>query len=397
VRRSINACALVAALLTLAVLEACSEGPRPAGTPSATAAVVLSSSPSSPPAADYGPPPKGIPLLYVADPRNYQWLQALDWNGKFVGTVKLLAPLQVSGGYLLSPASSSPDGSQILIDREVLDGDGRVLAELGELAGKRRSSWGGDNRHLCGMRYFDTISAPNGPFGEILFSVLPGSAARDVVRFPLPHIGQGGLSAAACSFKSNRALVYATAVRWPTDWWLVQLTDGAIIRHKTFASEYLRNVVGSDDAAYLAENSPQVTQDPGRSAPYTVIRSTADGAEVGRLTEYGVDLGGFSGDGSLVVVHGKRDLNQTGPARIIEWRTGTVLWTGPDGRQLNGIRALPGGRDFALALSAPPQVIPPGCGPTFPCRQIVDPLRDIVIVHRDGSTTNVPGRYLPVW
>jgi hypothetical protein len=316
----------------------------------------------------------------------------------FVGTVKLPAPLQFSGGQLLSQAGSPPDGSQILIDGEVLDGDDRVLAELGELAGKRRASWADDNRHLCGMRYFDTISAPNGPFGEILFSVLPGSAARDVARFPLPNIGQGGLSTAACSFKSNRALVYATAVAWPTDWWLVQLTDGAIIRHTTFPSEYLRNVVGSHDAAYVAENPFMGKPDPGlSSAPYTVIRSTGDGAEVGRLTEYVVEPGGFSGDGALVLVHGKQDLNQTGPARIIEWRTGRVLWTGPDGRQLNRIRALPGGRDFALAFSAPPQLVPPGCGPTIPCRQAVDPLYDIVIVHRDGSATNVPGRYLPIW
>jgi hypothetical protein len=284
------------------------------------------------------------------------------------------------------------------LDREVLDRDGRVLAELGELTGKRRASWADDNRHLCGMRYFDTISAPNGPFGEILFSVLPGSAARDVARFPLAGLGQVGYSAAACSLKSNRALVIRTAVAWPTDWWLVQLTDGAIIRHTTFPSVYLRNVVGSDDAAYVAENPSTGKPDPGlSSAPYTVIRSAADGAEVGRLIEYVVEPDGFSGDNSLVLVHGKQDVYQTGPARIIEWRTGRVLWTGPDGRQLNRIRALPGGRDFALAFSAPPQFVPPGCGPTIACQQIVDPLHDIVIVHRDGSATNVPGRYVPVW
>jgi hypothetical protein len=128
-----------------------------------------------------------------------------------------------------------------------------------------------------------------------------------------------------------------------------------------------------------------------------VIRRTGDGAEVGRLTEYVVEPGGFSGDGALVLVHGKQDLYQTGPARIIEWRTGKVLWTGPEGRQLTRIRALPGRSDFALAFSAPPQLIPPGCGPTIACTQIVDPLHDIVIVHGDGSAINVPGRYLPVW
>jgi hypothetical protein len=389
-----NTCARVAALLVVAVLVACSEGPRQAGTPSATPAAIVSSSSASPPAPDYGPPPKGIPLLYVADPQNYQRLQALDWNGKFVGTVKLAAPLHASDGY--SPASSSSDGSQILIDREVLDGGGRVLGALGELAGKRRPSWADDNRHLCGMRYFDTISAPNGPFGEILFSVLPGSAARDVARFPLAGLGQVGYSAAACSFMSNRAIVIRTAVAWPTDWWLVQLTDGAIIRHKTFPSEYLSNFVGSEDATYVAENPFTGKPDPGlSSAPYTVIRRTADGVEVGRLIEYAV--AGFSGDGSLVLALGKQDLYQTGAVRIIEWRTGTVLWTGPEGRKLNRIRALPGGRDFALTFYAPPQVVPPGCGPTIACRQIIDPLQDIVIVHRDGSATNVPGRYLPIW
>ncbi len=224
-----------------------------------------------------------------------------------------------------------------------------------------------------------------------------GSPPHDVAPFPLQSIGQVGYGIAACSFKSNRALITRTAVAWPTDWWLVRLSDGAVLRHKAFPPGSPSNIVGSDDASYIAENPSQIKPDPGFvSAGYTVIRSTADGAEAGRLTEYAVLR--FSGDGSLVLAVGKQDLYRTGPARIIEWRTGRVLWTGPDGQQLNEIRALPGGRDFALAFSAP-EFTPPGCGQVTsnPCQQVIDPLRDIVIVHGDGSATPVPGRYRPVW
>jgi len=333
----------------------------------------------------------------VVDPRQDQWLQALDWTGKFVGTIKLPYPLLLAGfGYEVG-VTSSPDGSRIFVGKQMLDSDGRVLMDGLQPPGPKSTFVADDNRHLCGMRGYDTNATPAGPFGDILFSLLPGSTAQDVARFPLESLGQVGHSAAGCSFASNRALVVRTAVAWTTDWWLVRLTDGTIVRHQTFPAEYLSGVVGSEDLSYLAENPGLVKPDPGLvAAPYAVIRATADGTEAGRLTGYVVRW--FSGDGSLVLAMRRED-PESGSARVIEWRSGKVIWTSPDGLQLNEIRALPGGRDVALAFSAPTRTVPPGCGQPSapPCKQEVDLLRDIVIVHGDGSATAVPGRYRSVW
>ena len=61
-------------------------------------------SPLASPLADYGPPPAGVPLLYVHDPNNVSWLIGYDWSGNPRGTVKLdpSAPFAVQ---------MAPDGS----------------------------------------------------------------------------------------------------------------------------------------------------------------------------------------------------------------------------------------------------------------------------------------------
>src|SRR5207302_34521 len=48
---------------------------------------------SSPaPLADYGPPPVGVPLIYLAYLHRPGWLVGFDWSGKPRGTVKLAQP-----------------------------------------------------------------------------------------------------------------------------------------------------------------------------------------------------------------------------------------------------------------------------------------------------------------
>jgi len=54
-------------------------------------ASVPAATPNASPLVDYGPPPAGVPLLYVHDPNNPSWLIAFDWSGKPRGTVKLPA------------------------------------------------------------------------------------------------------------------------------------------------------------------------------------------------------------------------------------------------------------------------------------------------------------------
>src|ERR1700674_4205425 len=48
------------------------------------------------PKADYGPPPAGVNLLYVHDPKHDSWLIGYDWQGQPRGTVKVAQPTEVT-------------------------------------------------------------------------------------------------------------------------------------------------------------------------------------------------------------------------------------------------------------------------------------------------------------
>src|SRR3982074_2672710 len=72
--------------------------------------------PAQPPPSgerDYGPPPQGVALIYVIDPRNYAWLQAYDWQGNPRGTVKLAPPFDAQSRSI----RMAPDGSAFLVDQ----------------------------------------------------------------------------------------------------------------------------------------------------------------------------------------------------------------------------------------------------------------------------------------
>lgn len=58
--------------------------------------------------ADYGPPPAGVPLIYLADKNHPGWYTGFDWSGKPRGTIKLppahrhsLEPGSVTGRVVL--------------------------------------------------------------------------------------------------------------------------------------------------------------------------------------------------------------------------------------------------------------------------------------------------------
>jgi hypothetical protein len=87
------------------------------------------------PLKDYGPPPAGLSLLYVVDPRNYSWLQAYDWQGQPRGTVKLPQALDKN----FPGIEMAPDGSGFIDFPPGTSSRGSM--------GKVR--WADDNRHRC--------------------------------------------------------------------------------------------------------------------------------------------------------------------------------------------------------------------------------------------------------
>src|SRR4029077_4682306 len=100
---------------------------------------------------DYGPPPAGMPLLYVRDPSKPAWLIAYDWSGKPRGTVKLRTDLAQDPGIQMSP-----DGSGFEVGRTYKGGTGIFLDRLGSPVATATGEtdvvgamWADDNKHQC--------------------------------------------------------------------------------------------------------------------------------------------------------------------------------------------------------------------------------------------------------
>src|ERR1700730_6660770 len=138
------AAAIILAVLVVAGLMSTRFHPR-ASVPAAT--------PNASPVADYGPPPAGVPLLYVHDPSHPGWLIGFDWTGTPRGTVKVDPSLTTPG--------MSPDGQLFSVGSGAKGGTGEILDRLGNpvqgvggaLPGSTLPIWADDNLHRCGMQY----------------------------------------------------------------------------------------------------------------------------------------------------------------------------------------------------------------------------------------------------
>jgi len=74
--------------------------------------------------ADYGPPPAGVPLLYVKDPTHPTWLIGFDWSGQPRGTLKLDPAIGSVG--------MAPDGQAFAVGFGSKGGTGEILDRLGQ-------------------------------------------------------------------------------------------------------------------------------------------------------------------------------------------------------------------------------------------------------------------------
>jgi hypothetical protein len=216
----------------------------------------------------------------------------------------------------------------------------------------------------------------------------PSEAARDLGTVVVDSRVPVALSAAACSWQNDRAVLirtlYGGAVSGASapqvsDVWVVRLSNGAILAHHAYAPESAADVVVSSDAKYLAENSPA-------QLPTVRVRRVADWSLLKTLTGRVVL---FSGDDSLaLIVEGGSQHSITG----LDWRVGAVRWHETSSDIYQRFLAQPGGRDFALARGdlTPPIACPmAGWGCSFPV--------DILIVRGDGIAITLPNQYIPVW
>jgi hypothetical protein len=338
---------------------------------------------------DYGPPPAGVPLLYVRDPARQSWLIGFDWQGQPRGTIELAS----NPGF----TQAAPDGAGFLAP------DGTYLDRLGAhvpgptapgVTGKAAGLWADDNRHLC------FVAVDFQTYAWTLSTQLPGEAVRPVALIAQDQgLGQSGITAVACTFKNDLAILVRTSIWWPSEIWVVRLTDGKVVSHHSYIATDLVTVLSTRDGSYIAESSSRAQSMEARGAANTTIRRVSDWSGVAPLSPSDQVLQ-VSGDGSLVLVTTQSSASVL-PSHlaVIDWRTGRAVWSYDGPESLYRSVASPDGREFAVALRAPTRYEPAHCGaaPYGTCHEVSDPLNDILIVHGDGTTTAITGRYEPLW
>ena len=328
---------------------------------------------SSPVAGDYGPPPAGVPLIYVHDPNHAAWLIGFDWAAIPRGTVKLSQPLP--------GVQMAPDGQSFLTVPAAKGGPGLFLDRLGQSvsspgpAGRYSGGvWADDNRHFCSVAFDQTA------FTWTLVTQLPSEVPRQVnVIARDSNVGQSSVSIAACSFQHDQAIAVRTTVMWPSELWVMRLSDGKVLSHHTYQARDLASVVAGSDGVYIAESSAKSVGN-AQGAAKTVIRRVSDWTVVSTF-DPSAQVIGFNTDGSLVLIS-KSPAAPGAPAHleVIDWQAQRGIWN------YNGPEAygsfVANQKGFAIALRS--------------TTDLQDAARDIIIVRLDSEVLIV-GRYSPAW
>ncbi|HSP08623.1 MAG TPA: hypothetical protein VLU92_03375 [Candidatus Dormibacteraeota bacterium] len=370
-----------------------------------TPSTATQSTPRTTPVSDYGPPPTGVPLLYVHDPKHSSWLSGFDWTGEPRGTIKL---------HLSVPLRQGPDGSAFETGTAIKGGGQGFLDRLGQtisgppgVASTVRELWADDSRHMC------LVTLDQDTFTWGLSTIQPGESTRPVAVIARDQgIGQSGIDPVACSFKNDFAILVRSTIAWPAEEWVVRLSDGLVLAHRQYVFQQLESVVASLDGAYVAENSVHASplgSPPPNAAPTTAIRKVADNTVVANLDPKLTVLA-FSGDDTRVLVgdlidpvvgQGGVPQNGLGPShlQIVDWKTGRVEWRYDGPEALGSFLAQPVAGGIAVGLRAAERLDAAPCGSTSQtlCPGAKDPLRDILIVQGDGSVTHITGQFETTW
>jgi hypothetical protein len=244
--------------------------------------------------------------------------------------------------------------------------------------------WADDNVHMCGVD-FDPQA-----FTYSFTTVAPGEAVKSFVETTPNQIGgQESFMLTSCSFRNDRAIIYrGNYNRAPlpdasvVEVWVVRVSDGKLVSRDTYASGWLEGMAGSTDATLIAENSGLAFfGQVGTAAPKTTIRKVSDRSVIATL-DPSVAVLAFSSDNSLVLTITWPGVSGT-PVHyaVIELQSGRTIWSyagRPDEPERLGT-AEAGGNGFAVLIRSS------------------GAQSDVVIVHGDGTSIQLPGRYEPTW
>jgi hypothetical protein len=269
-----------------------------------------------------------LPFLDAGIPNQ---VDAITWDG--VGPGKL-ALTSAAGAPVFGP---SPDGARFRSDANVFNRAGQPQGSIGPFT-KLSVIWADDSRHVCQM-----VGANGQPSGPMTFQlVLPGNPPRDVASLG-QVVGQTAPSVLACSIHSDRAVVAQGGLMGSaSELWVVRLSTGALLYHESFPTGSAGvAVVASRDGQYLAETASACC---ATGPPSTTIHRAVDGALVARLD--GRRVAGFSWDSELAIT---TDGVAGGKPRVVRWRSGQEVWSGPAGSLIRGFASEPGGPRVAIA------------------------------------------------
>ena len=329
------------------------------------------------PSIDYGPPPAGIALVYVADAQHPGWYNAFDWTGRPRGTIKLAAP--ISDQVYLTQA---PDGSGFITSlakgtsSQSYDRLGTPIPENPSLLFARQV-WADDSRHLCTLDY--------NSFQWHIGLRTPGATPTSLRTVAIdPSVVQSGIIAldfSSCSPSNDRAVLVYNYFGRPAQYWVVRLSDGTILKHQTFAANVLGGIVASSDSTLVAENSAGASGSLlGGAAQSTTIRRTSGGSTVLSLDPtFGVIA--FSRDESAALVStSPLAAGAPTPLALVNVQTGSVIWRSGGQDELTAAQEQPDGTAFALFLQDPHDTT-------------LHPTVHVLIVQANGATIAIPGAF----
>jgi hypothetical protein len=337
---------------------------------------------ASPFALDYGPPPAGVPLVYVLDSQHEGWLIGFDWTGKPRGTVKMAQPLDTSR------IGQAPDGSVFGISPNGKGGYTEFMDTLGNRLPMDPTAsdwpvsvpliWADDGKHMCGIWYSQRgwtliTRIPTGGATSVPVAIDPDGA--------ISRTGIIGISAVACSLRNDRAVITRGDYGVEAHVWVVRISDGKILSHQTYAANQLMNVTVSSDGTLIVENSAKAAGQIAPAAASTIIRRAADMSVVLTL-DSAMGVLGFSSDNSVALVTTSPWAAQV-PTHLalIEVQTGKVLWRYEGSMELAAFLAQPNGRKLAVMLKGTAE-------------RGMHPSVNVILLNNDGSSAAIPGWYV---
>lgn len=330
------------------------------------------------------------PVVWFRDAVDDQLLVAYDWSGHFSGEMRVTATGPFGG-------SQSPDGAAVVLLHA-------KPASGGALVGRTRGpvTWARDSTHLCvflteaGDVNLPTMVAATasaqsgasaGTFAKAaLYLDDPASGKRRFIEGYGNFGDHGGPTVLACSVPDDRAIVGSTTVGNVFDIRGLHLSDGHSLGAPGFASPRSTgnpaDVVASPEDRLVAIGSSSSTWSLAGNA--FLIREVESGATLATVAG---GIAAFSDDDSRVLtVTYVGNSNDRGVYRLVDWRTGRVVWSAE--LPASSWTRRPGTGDILVEPWDYRAV--PGANGT---RQ---PFTRPFVVHADGSTTTLPTEVRPL-